>query len=224
MEEYTFKKSTCERYDLRWKHNGWATFTIDENGGIFSVQSDFGNYNYAWPKNGRESFKHFLIEITRSPDYVLGKISKEDYFDPDKAEKKWKAKIIELRKDRECTKEQARDAWEFLVNDLNVDGSVDYLQSEIYGNSAIAALSEEPWYEFEIDLDYPRMAVRFVNEVMPMFADILRKEIEDADAKKPSAPTESPKEISQVNCTIDSSKIAPLVDKVWAEEVLRKEG
>ena len=176
-EEYTFKKSTCERYDLRWKYNGWATFTIDENGGLFSVQSDFGNYNYAWPKHGRESFKHFLIEITMSPDYILGKISNEDYFDSDKAEKKWKSKIIELRKDRECTKEQARDAWEFLVNDLSVDGSVDYIQNEIYGSSAISSISEEPWYDFEIELDYPYMAVRFVNEVMPMFSEILKKEI-----------------------------------------------
>ena len=65
---------------------------------------------------------------------------------------------------------------------MSVDGSVDYLQSEIYGNSAIAALSEEPWYEFEIDLDYPRMAVRFVNEIMPMFADILQKEIDASES------------------------------------------
>ena len=44
------------------------------------------------------------------------------------------------------------------------------------------------------------------------------------DAKKASALTEAPREISQVNCTIDHSRIAPLVDKAWAEEVLRKEG
>jgi len=176
-EEYTFKKSTCERYDIRWGKYGWATITIDENGGLFNAQSDFGNYNYAWPKHGRESFKHFLIEITRSPDYVLRKIAKEDYFDFIKAEEKWKSKIIDIRKQGACTKEQARDAWVF-IDELDASGSADFLQNEIYGSSEIYAMSEEPWYDFEIELSYPPMALRFINEVMPMFADILRKEIE----------------------------------------------
>jgi len=134
IEDYTFKKSTCERYDLRWKNNGWATFTIDENGGLFNCQSDFGDYNYSWPKHGRESFKHFLIEITRSPEYLLGKVAKEDCFDLDKALKQWKPRIIEMRKDREITADQAREAWDFIEG-LDNSSSVDYLQSEIYSNS-----------------------------------------------------------------------------------------
>ena len=105
-------------------------------------------------------------------------MSKEDHFDVDKAEKKWKARIIEIRKQGGCTKEQARDVWEFLINDLDTSSSIDYLQSEIYGNSPISAISEEPWYDFEVELNYPYMAIRFANEVMTMFADILRKEIE----------------------------------------------
>jgi hypothetical protein len=102
---------------------------------------------------------------------------------------------------------------------------LDYLQSEIYGNSAIAAISEEPWYDFEIELDYSYQSKMFAREVMPMFADVLRKEIEEVvDMKKPSAPTESPQEIHQVNCTIDVSKVEPLVDRQMAEEILRSEG
>lgn len=46
---------------------------------------------------------------------------------------------------------------------------------------------------------------------------------EVVDAKKPSAPTESPKEISHLDCTINLSKVEPLVDRAWAEEVLRNE-
>ena len=163
---------------MRWKHNGWATFTIDENGGLFNCQSDFGDYNYAWPKHGRESFKHFLIEITRSPEYLLGKVAKEDCFDLDKALKRWKPRIIEMRKDRDITVEQARDAWEFIEG-LDSSSSADYLQSEIYSNSALSAISDEPWYDFEIELDYSFRAKKFAHEIMPMFADILRKEIEE---------------------------------------------
>lgn len=42
--------------------------------------------------------------------------------------------------------------------------------------------------------------------------------------KKPSAPTEDPKELSHLDCTIDLAKVEPLVDREMAEEVLRKEG
>lgn len=178
MEEFTFTKTTCERYDLRWGKCGWATFTIDENGGLFNCQSDYGDYNYAWPRHGRKSFKHYIIQdLVRDPDYFLGKVAKEDYFDSQKAEKAWKAKIIELRKDGECTKEQAREAWDYLVHELDDSLSLDYLQSEVYGNSAITAISEEPWYDFDIELSYSRQAVNFAHKVMPMFAEILKKEI-----------------------------------------------
>ncbi|MDQ7095976.1 hypothetical protein REC12_20485 [Desulfosporosinus sp. PR] len=221
IEDYTYKKSVCERYDLRWKHNGWATFTIDENGGLFNAQSDFGNYSYAWPNHGRKSFKHFIVQdLARDPEYVLGKISKEDYFNLEKAENGWKARIIDIRKQDACTKKQARDAWEF-INELDLSGSVDYIQNEIYSSSEISAISEEPWYDFEIELDYPYMAVRFANEVMPMLADILRKEIEEKE--KASAPTEAEKKKSHFDCTMNVSKIEPFVDRVMAEEILRNE-
>ena len=43
------------------------------------------------------------------------------------------------------------------------------------------------------------------------------------DMKKPLLQTEAPKELTHINCTT-SSKIAPLVDKAWAEEVLGMRG
>jgi hypothetical protein len=84
MKDYTFKKSTCERYDLRWKRSGWAIFTIDENGGLFNCQSDYGDYCYSWPNHGRKSFKHFILELAEDTHYFLKKVAKEDYFDSEK--------------------------------------------------------------------------------------------------------------------------------------------
>ncbi|MCO1599781.1 hypothetical protein [Desulfosporosinus nitroreducens] len=40
------------------------------------------------------------------------------------------------------------------------------------------------------------------------------------DVKKASAPTETVEEISHLDCTIDVSKVEPLVDLVWAEEII----
>lgn len=178
MEEYTFKKSTCERYDIRWKPYGWAIITIDENGGMFSAQSDFGNYAYSWPNHGRESFKHFILELARDSHYFLGKVAKENYFDSNKALDRWKSKIIEIRKDRDCTQEQARDAWDF-INDLDLSLSKDYLEVRMYESDAINAICEEPWYVFDMDLDYSPQANAFAYKVMPMFADILKEDLRE---------------------------------------------
>lgn len=178
MENYTFKKSTSERYDIRWKH-GWAIFTIDENGGVFSCQSDHGNYNYAWPKHGRKSFKHFILELARDSFYFLGKVSSTTYLNYGTSLRTWKNTIIRMRKERDCTKEQAREVWDF-IRDIDGCSSVETIQRELYGNKTINDLSGgEPWYLFDTDLDYPPGAVRFAKEVMPMFAEILQKELND---------------------------------------------
>lgn len=42
------------------------------------------------------------------------------------------------------------------------------------------------------------------------------------DAKKPSAPTEDPKEISHVNSTIDVSKVESLIEPWTDEEIIQK--
>jgi hypothetical protein len=94
MQEYIVTKSTCERYDLRWKNCGWAIITIDENGGVFNCQSDYGDYSYCWPHHSRESFKHFLCEINTG--YLLNKVAEEDFYDHDKCFESWKKEDINM--------------------------------------------------------------------------------------------------------------------------------
>lgn len=181
MEDYTFKKSTCERYDLRWGQYGWAIFTIDEKLGLFNCQSDHGDYSYMWPNHGRKSFKHFILELAKDTHYLLKKVSKPDTFDFQKALVRWKREIIRVRRDRECTKEQARDAWEAIDSLEDYSGSPDVLLYQICDSRAINEIWDEPWYVFEIDREYSPQALAFAHEVMPMFANILSKEIEGED-------------------------------------------
>lgn len=179
--DYTFKKSTCERYDIRWDKFGWATITIDENGGMFNAQSDYGSYAYSWPNHGRESFKHFILELARDASYFLGKVSRETYYDHAKSLEQWKKQIIEIRRDGECTREQARDAWEFLDELDDYCGNATAVQMRLYESSELSAICAEPWCLFCTDMDYPPAARYFANEVMPMFAEILKNEIAEIE-------------------------------------------
>jgi len=180
-KNFEFTKTVCERYDIHFEHGGWAIFTIDENGGLFNCHSDFGDYNYSWPNHGRKSFKEYIIkDLARDSSYFLSKVASRNYFNYEDNLTNWKLKIIELRKEGECTKEQARDAWGFIT-DIDDSLSSDYLQSKIFESEEINALCDEPWNCFEIVLDYSPYATIFANKVMPMFAEILKKEIESVN-------------------------------------------
>ncbi len=179
MEIYTFKKSTCEKYTIRWGSCGWAVFTIDEATGMFNCQSDYGYYNYTWSNHGSKSFKHSIIEIAKDSTYLLGKIATRVHFDYEKALKNWKSELIKMRRERDCDKNQARDAWDAITGLGDYSNQVQILQKELYEDERISELyGGEPWYIFTIDLDYSFQALAFANEVMPMFADLLKNEIE----------------------------------------------
>ena len=225
MEQYTSKKSTCEKYTIRWGSYGWAVFTIDENG-LFNCQSDYGDYNYMWGNHGCKSFKHFIIKMARDTSYLLKKVAKADTFDYEKTLAGWKDAIISERKELNCSKRQARDAWDVITSQGDYESSPDILLMQICDSEAISDIWDEPWYVFDVDKDYSPQAIAFAHEIMPMFADILKKEIEETDAKKALLPTEPPRENSQEHYTIgfDLSKVESLTGKWSMEDILRNEG
>lgn len=174
-EDYTFKKSVCERYDVRFRHE-WAIFTIDENGGLFNCHSSYGDYSYSWPHHGRKTFKHFLIEITRDYEYLLNKVSSKSYFNFDKNVELWKKKIIEWRREYKIEKEQARNAFN-TIDELD-DGSADYVYSQLIGSGVIREICSDAWEVFDCVKEYPGDAMAFATKLMPIFAEILKAEIE----------------------------------------------
>lgn len=112
----TFNKSQCERYDVHVQKpfRTWGIFTLDERGGLLNIVSDFGNYGYVWPYHGRESFKHFLIELDM--DYLFVKLlqCRESYIEInlEKTKKMWRDKVIYNRRHGELSRGGARDVWE----------------------------------------------------------------------------------------------------------------
>lgn len=177
MEDYTFKKSTCERYDIRWSGCGWAVITIDENGGVFNCQSDYGNYSYNWPSHGRKSFKHFLVEITRDPSYLLNKVSDRSFFDFNKSLKAWEKSLLEMQEDGDCTADQVKEAMEFLRELDDYSMSAQMVQMKIFESDIIGSICSEPFYIFDTIMEYPADARNFAHVLMPMFSEILQKEI-----------------------------------------------
>jgi hypothetical protein len=178
MKEFAYTKSTSERYDIKPKQgSGWGIFTIDEKGGMFHCQSDYGDYSYMWPNHGSKSFKHFLCEI--NAHYLLNKVAERDCFNHEKSFKEWEKAILNMRKERDCTKEQARDAWYFIHHYLEDCNDISVCQSKLYESEAISAICpDEPWYMFPTDKDYSPQSLAFAHELWPMFIDVLTKEIE----------------------------------------------
>ena len=118
-EKFTFTKSKIEKYDIRWGCGEWAIFSIDENIGMMQCLSSFGCWGYAWPNHGRKTFKLFLLEMEKDWSYLLSKTSNK-VFDFDESIIYWKNDILELRRDGDCTKEQARKAFD-VINRLETD-------------------------------------------------------------------------------------------------------
>jgi len=182
MKEYTCKKSTCERYDIRLKKGyGWATITIDENGGLFNAQSDYGSYSYSWPNHGRKSFKHFILELVRDKSYFLGKVADDKFYYQDKTEKAWKEEVIKARRERDLNEEEARELWDVIVDfDYSSDTSLQY---QCYENETVCKHFCEPWDVFDVVHGFSPEAHAFADIIMPILGEIIKKEIDESEAK-----------------------------------------
>ncbi|OOM17247.1 hypothetical protein CLSAB_19670 [Clostridium saccharobutylicum] len=182
MDKYNFKKSTCERYDIKLKdtYGGWAIITIDENGGLFNAHTDYGDYNYSWPNHGRESFKHFILELVKDKSYFLGKVANDKYYYAENTEKAWKEQIIEDRREGELSEEQARELWD-EITDFDYHTSCDHLQHQCYESDIVNKYYCEPWYHFDVVQGFSPQAHAFADIIMPILGEIIQKEIEEKE-------------------------------------------
>lgn len=182
MDGYTFKKSTCERYDIRLKDGwGWAIVTIDENGGLFNAQSDYGNYSYSWPHHGRKSFKHFILELVEDKSYFLGKVADDNYYYQDATEIDFKKEVLRARKEYELDENEARELWNEIIGfDYS---SKEGLENEIYSSDIVAKYYPEPWYGFSVRKGFSPGAHTFAEKIMPILGEIIQKEILESKTK-----------------------------------------
>lgn len=94
-------------------HEGWAIVILDSTG-YFSTVSDFGNYAYLWTAHGQPDFRMFVKGLHRDWDYAATKLGDYDSnhrFDVEKTVHEIRKAILEARRSREFSKEQALQEW-----------------------------------------------------------------------------------------------------------------
>lgn len=148
----------AEAYSVRFEKNrGWAVLFLHEETGMVSIQSDYGDWAYAWPNPGRGdcTLREFLISC--SEDYLAEKFMGRDerrLFDFERTVEAFKETILESRRELNLEKDQARGLfndivemketesedlfWERLSADLH-----DFIDGDYYG---YAAHKPEPSY------------------------------------------------------------------------------
>lgn len=174
MTEYTFSKGTVEKYDIRWNRGEWAVFTIDNASGLMQCHSSYGDWGYSWPNHGRASFKHFILELERDWEYLLGKVS-DRVFDFDESVRLWKKIVLDSRKKCYCEKDEAREAYDF-INDLD-ESEGEHCYIRMMESSVICDLEPDAWEVFHAERNWAPQDMTFAKTIWPMLCDIIRKEL-----------------------------------------------
>ena len=91
MEKVSFSKKLVEQYELRnwWE---WAFITIDMIEVFFKLMPHLESLVTVGP-HGRETFKHFLIDLDY--DYLLNNISSETEVYENKTKENWIKSILQ---------------------------------------------------------------------------------------------------------------------------------
>lgn len=177
---YTVAKRQCEMYEFRFNDRwDWAFISLDESNGIFQAYSSYGTYGYSWSNHGRESFKHFILEVIEDPSYFLRKVAKPDYFDEELTKEKWLQQICRDRypnDDVKLGKEEARDLYDGVKEEEFY--SAERAMEFIFSNETISkCYGCEPWYAFEPVVTYSPDVLGFAKLVLPMLGEVLKKEL-----------------------------------------------
>lgn len=200
MEKFNVKKSTMERYDIRLKGEDswrcqWANISISSDG-MFNAQTDCGDFNYYWESFG-ECFKSFLIDIcSKDSSYLYGKIhsrERDGRVDVKKTIDNMKKRVVESRREAglrwlgkdDLTEDEARYLWDELesiqnsYDEITVDAFSSLYRYELPEDERNKVFHEEElWYGDLLVTTPDREAKTFCEVVAPIFAEILKEELE----------------------------------------------
>lgn len=189
---YVSKKSTCERYEIRFPGSYvWAVITIDDTG-MFNAQSDYGNYSYYWGSFGK-CFKSFLIEICeRCKENPLGYLYNKlhDHNESGKVRvnetiSDYKRELFrnyrkDLKRKDTLFRTDVRDCFDALqeMEDEHCEVSQDFFFTQLMHDSRIK--EELICWEYIVCnffTSHDRGCEAFCREIAPVFAEVLRKEL-----------------------------------------------
>lgn len=128
-----------ERYIVRGAgpYKGeWAFIYLDEEKGVFTACTSFGDYAYIWAHRGDQSLKEFLSDL--DCDYFMGKTRGLNYkqFDFDATIKGMKAFVADQRRQGALDKDESREVWH-EIDRIEDRRSVDLFVEDVYGSKEI---------------------------------------------------------------------------------------
>lgn len=165
-------------------NNGWdyVWVTYNDLKGLISISSSFGNFAYIWNSRGEGvSLREFFIEAS-STDYLANKFFSEDtkkatVFEYSIAIAEIKKLIIDDRKARKISKEEARD----LLEELEGMGS-DYESEEMFYRAFFDSKELSEWqpeiYEYTPGRVRSEKYLVLKDEIIPMIQKHFKKELE----------------------------------------------
>lgn len=200
VQEYSNGKSTMERYNIRLKGGNhwrcaWAIISISDDG-VFSAQTDCGDFSYRWTSFG-DCFKTFLARIcSKDTNYLYRKLSdpeRDGRIDMKKTVQNMKSQIIKKRREDgirkpylrdELSPDEARELWDALESaeaehgEISNDAFSSIFYYELPSDERRKVFSDEFWYEDILVTVPDRKAEAFCEVIAPVFAEVLKQELE----------------------------------------------
>lgn len=130
------QKGGTELYDIRFSDFSWAFLLINEEIGIVSIVSDYGNWSAVWmPKHhGRQSLKHFIAE--GDCDYLAKKLMRDEdrrQFNCDRTIDRIKEQLLSSRRDGSIEADEARSLYDDIEG-MERDVSEDLFWERVPGD------------------------------------------------------------------------------------------
>ena len=110
-------KHESETWYFRFARFGWAYYTICEDLGTFSIESDWGSWSFTWPAAGRGDRKMREFIMSADADYIVRKFAMNEQtsfrycFSLIETCKALRKVICEDRREQFITKERAAELW-----------------------------------------------------------------------------------------------------------------
>jgi hypothetical protein len=193
------KKKEVKCYHLRFDYEetggggGWAIFYVDDNHGICSAVTDWGDYAHRWPLDGMrtkengedETLTEFLTRIDYG--YAFTKfIGDRKKFDLDATKLQIKRDILYLRREGNLDSEEARQCWD-EISDYNEDGISTDAFMFTFGDNCIRIydlIYDSNICEVPRIHDYSIHEQIFIRKIFPAFQQFLKEELNETQQKR----------------------------------------
>ena len=173
-------KSVAATYSFKFNW-GWAIFTVNDQTGEFSIQSDWGNYSYRWNINhlGEPNLTTFLAHMTEG-SYVADKLhygrpQDREEFDEDATKRGLKLRVGEFYGETRIDLEQAKELLD-IITDLDWYNTDSFLNTFDNNYDELKILTIEPyeWIRHRYTCSYTIL----VEALLPFFFKYLHTLLE----------------------------------------------